>query len=78
MDSHGKFSSFLQRLEGSAGRGQGYNRFSYVVDAKATTRSQQGQWQFTIGQSELDRVSFRLPLQEVRLTCYDDSSADTR
>jgi hypothetical protein len=51
-DVQGRFSSFLMRLDGMSGNAQGYTRFIYHMDVKATDTEV-----FEITQAELDRVS---------------------
>lgn len=55
VDSQGRFSSFLMRLEGRTGKAQGYNKLMYHLDVKATERAQSSS--FNLSQTELDRVS---------------------
>lgn len=50
-DTQGRFSSFLMRLDGMSGNAQGYTRFTYHIDVKATDTEE-----FEITQAELDRV----------------------
>ncbi|ROT35439.1 hypothetical protein SODALDRAFT_283794 [Sodiomyces alkalinus F11] len=54
VDSQGRFSSFLMRLEGRTGKAQGYNKLMYHLDVKAMERPQTSGFQLT--QAELDRV----------------------
>ncbi|KAM0283500.1 hypothetical protein ACHAQH_002451 [Verticillium albo-atrum] len=53
-DSQGRFSAFLMRLEGASGKAQGYNRFVYHLDVKATDKPQTRH--FKISQDELNRA----------------------
>ncbi|EGY19727.1 uncharacterized protein VDAG_01743 [Verticillium dahliae VdLs.17] len=52
-DSQGRFSAFLMRLDGTSGKGQGFNRFVYHLDVKATDKPQTNH--FKISQDELNR-----------------------
>ncbi|EEY15701.1 conserved hypothetical protein [Verticillium alfalfae VaMs.102] len=54
-DAQGRFSAFLMRLDGTSGKGQGFNRFVYHIDVKATDKPQTNH--FKISQDELNRVS---------------------
>ncbi|KAL2757677.1 hypothetical protein ACRALDRAFT_1079807 [Sodiomyces alcalophilus JCM 7366] len=54
VDSQGRFSSFLMRLEGRTGKAQGYNKLMYHLDVKATERPQTSSFRLT--QAELDRA----------------------
>ncbi|PKS05647.1 hypothetical protein jhhlp_008166 [Lomentospora prolificans] len=51
IDTQGRFSAFLMRLDGLAGKAQGYTRLIYHLDVKATVSDY-----FKITQEELDRA----------------------
>ncbi|KAM0617931.1 hypothetical protein ACHAP0_001196, partial [Verticillium nonalfalfae] len=53
-DAQGRFSAFLMRLDGTSGKGQGFNRFVYHIDVKATDKPQTNH--FKISQDELNRA----------------------